>query len=46
MTIKTLYEQDFQQWIEQTIEQLQNSDFSSLDIEHLIEELTDLGKSE
>ncbi|NES23810.1 MAG: DUF29 domain-containing protein [Symploca sp. SIO3E6] len=46
MTIKALYEQDFQQWIEQTIEQLQNSDFSSLDIEHLIEELTDLGKSE
>lgn len=43
---KSLYEQDFQQWIEQTIFQLQNGKFESLDIEHLIEELTDLGKSE
>lgn len=42
----TLYEQDLQKWIEQTIATLQKRDFESLDIEHLIEELGDLGKSE
>jgi len=42
----TLYDQDLQLWIEQTIQQLQNHEFGSLDIEHLIEELVDLGKSE
>ena len=43
---KTLYDQDFQKWIETTIYQLQKGDFSSLDIDNLIEELTELGKSE
>ncbi|MGK7872394.1 MAG: DUF29 domain-containing protein [Xenococcaceae cyanobacterium] len=43
---KNLYDQDIQLWIEQTIRQLQNREFESLDLEHLIEELTDLGKSE
>lgn len=42
----TLYERDLQLWIQQTIQQLQNHEFESLDIEHLIEELVDLGKSE
>ncbi|TAF05892.1 MAG: DUF29 domain-containing protein [Nostocales cyanobacterium] len=42
----TLYERDLQLWIEQTIQQLQNHEFASLDIEHLIEELIELGKSE
>ena len=41
-----LYDQDLQLWIEQTISQLKNREFDSLDIEHLIEELIDLGKSE
>ncbi len=41
-----LYHSDLQLWIEQTIQQLQNHEFESLDIEHLIEELVDLGKSE
>ena len=44
--LNTLYERDLQRWIEQTVQQLQNRDFESLDIEHLIEELVDLGKSE
>jgi hypothetical protein len=35
-----------QLWTEQTIQQLQNHEFESLDIEHLIEELVNLGKSE
>ncbi|MFM6513038.1 MAG: DUF29 family protein, partial [Microcystis panniformis] len=38
----TLYEQDLQLWIEQTIHQLQNRQFEQLDIENLIEELKDL----
>lgn len=42
----SLYDQDFQLWIEQTIKQLENSDFEQLDRQHLIEELLDLGKSE
>ncbi|MBK1988457.1 DUF29 domain-containing protein [Sphaerospermopsis aphanizomenoides BCCUSP55] len=41
-----LYERDLQLWIDQTIQQLQNHEFASLDIEHLIEELIELGKSE
>jgi hypothetical protein len=43
---ETLYDRDLQQWIEQTIQQLRNHEFEALDIEHLIEELIDLGKSE
>ncbi len=42
----TVYDHDLQQWIQQTVEQLRNREFGSLDIEHLIEELIDLGKSE
>lgn len=41
----TLYDQDLQSWIEQTIQQLQNHKFEALDIEHLIEELVDLAKA-
>ncbi|MGB5593642.1 MAG: DUF29 domain-containing protein [Crocosphaera sp.] len=43
---KQLYEQDLQLWIEKTIGQLKNHEFESLDIEHIIEELVDLGKSQ
>lgn len=43
---KKLYEQDFQVWLEQTINHLQKREFSALDIDNLIEELTALGKSE
>lgn len=43
---ETLYNQDFQFWIEQTIHQLQKREFESLDVEHLIEELIDLGRAE
>jgi hypothetical protein len=42
----TLYQEDLQLWIEQTIDVLNNRDFNSLDIEHLIEELVALGQSE
>ncbi|PSF34595.1 DUF29 domain-containing protein [Aphanothece hegewaldii CCALA 016] len=43
---QTLYEQDYQLWIDKTIEQLKQREFVDLDFEHLIEELIDLGKSE
>lgn len=42
----TLYEQDFQLWIAQTIYQLEAGEYQALDIEHLVEELVDSGKSE
>jgi hypothetical protein len=41
-----LYDSDFDLWIEQTIQQLKDRQFEQLDVEHLIEELQDLGKSE
>ncbi len=44
--LEPLYEKDFQIWINSTIQHLKNRQFESLDIEHLIEELTGLGKSE
>jgi len=44
--LQTLYAEDFGLWIEQTIQQLQSHKFEALDIEHLVEELADLGKSE
>jgi len=34
----TLYDQDLQLWIEQTIQQLQNHEFEALDIEHILDE--------
>lgn len=43
---ESLYDRDLQDWIAQTIQHLQNREFDRLDIEHLIEELVDLGKSE
>ena len=36
--LKSLYEKDFQLWLQQTIEQLQQRDFEGLDVEHLMEE--------
>jgi len=44
--LQTLYEQDFQGWIEQTIRYLEAGQFERLDAQHLIEELADLGRSE
>jgi len=44
--IEPLYEKDFQIWIDSTIQHLKKRQFESLDIEHLIEELNSLGKSE
>ncbi|REJ40477.1 MAG: DUF29 domain-containing protein [Microcystis flos-aquae TF09] len=42
--LKQLYEIDDSQWLEETVSLLRNHQFSQLDLEHLIEELEDLGK--
>ncbi|MCT7975688.1 DUF29 domain-containing protein [Laspinema olomoucense] len=39
-----LYDTDYQLWLDQTIAQLQTHDFSHIDLENLIEEITSLGK--
>ncbi len=44
--LKPLYETDFELWLQKTVEQLKQRDFNALDVEHLIEELTELSKSE
>ncbi|MFB2877265.1 DUF29 domain-containing protein [Floridanema aerugineum] len=44
--LKTLYETDGFKWLESTIELLKNRQFNALDLENLIEELEDLGRSE
>jgi hypothetical protein len=40
-----LYQQDINQWIAQQIQLLQEQRFAEVDIEHLIVELEDMGKS-
>ncbi|HBE20906.1 MAG TPA: DUF29 domain-containing protein [Cyanobacteria bacterium UBA11149] len=42
----SLYEQDYQLWLEQTLNQLRNGDFDPIDLDNLIEELESLGKSD
>ena len=44
--LQTLYEQDFYAWVEQTAELLRSHHWDTLDLEHLIEEVVDLGKSQ
>lgn len=41
---KTLYDQDFALWIDETVKQLKYGDFSQIDRENLIEEVEALGK--
>ena len=51
MSLKTqvktsLYETDYLLWLETILAQLTVGDFINIDLEHLIEEIQDLGKSE
>ncbi|NCR04760.1 MAG: DUF29 domain-containing protein [Microcystis aeruginosa LG13-03] len=46
ITIPTLYDSDYQLWLENTINQLRRGDFQAVDWQNLLEELADLGKSE
>ncbi|WP_375329307.1 DUF29 domain-containing protein [Microcystis sp. BLCC-F210] len=41
-----LYEKDYYLWLEKTISLLENHQFSDLDLENLIEEISSMGKSE
>lgn len=43
---QTLYEIDYLQWIETTVEKLQSGDYVNVDWENLIEEIEDMGRSE
>ncbi|MBD2440772.1 DUF29 domain-containing protein [Nostoc sp. FACHB-110] len=43
---QTLYNIDYLQWIEATVEKLQSQDYANVDWENLIEEIADMGKSE
>ncbi|MEB3310764.1 MAG: DUF29 domain-containing protein [Snowella sp.] len=45
-TTITLYEQDYLRWTEETAHSLRNKKFDCLDLENLIEEIEDLGKSQ
>ena len=46
MNINTLYEQDFQSWINQQITFLNEKKISALDIPHLVEELEAMAKKD
>ncbi|MCC5642307.1 DUF29 domain-containing protein [Nostoc sp. CHAB 5824] len=43
---QTLYEADYLQWIEITLEKLQSQDYANVDWENLIEEIADMERSE
>ncbi len=43
--MNTLYETDFQSWVEQQTELLKKGRFSELDVQNLLEEMVDMGKS-
>jgi hypothetical protein len=45
-TTSTLYDRDYQLWLENTINQLRRGDFQTVDWQNLLEELADFGKSE
>jgi len=41
-----IYEQDYPEWLDITLSQLQNRDLENIDWEHLIEEITALGNEQ
>lgn len=43
--LSQLYEADFNLWIEQTINHLKKGDLDALDVENLIEEISDMGRN-
>jgi hypothetical protein len=44
--LHNLYDQDYSAWAAKTAELLREGRFSELDVEHLVEELGDMGKSQ
>lgn len=45
MKMNTLYDRDFNLWVNQTVNLLQTGEFNQLDVEHLIEEIQDMGSN-
>jgi hypothetical protein len=45
-TTKTLYDTDFVEWTARTAELLRQGRFDEVDLEHVVEEIEDLGRSE
>jgi hypothetical protein len=45
-SLSSIYEEDYQQWLDQTVLLLKNRQVDSLDYEHLIEELEALGREQ
>jgi hypothetical protein len=43
---KTLYDTDYNLWVQQTVKLLQEGNFNQIDLENLIEEVMSLGRSE
>lgn len=41
-----LYDRDYLQWVDDTVNKLRIGDFASLDMDNLIEEIEDLGRSQ
>ena len=46
LDLNTLYEQEYDQWLEETVKILKNRQLDQLDYDNLIEELETLGRSE
>jgi hypothetical protein len=45
-TIQNLYQIDYYLWLEETLRQLENKDFNAIDLENLIDEVSDLSRRE
>ena len=43
---KILYETDYNQWVNETVQQLRERQFDGVDWDNLIEEIEDMGKSQ
>ena len=46
ISVKSLYEKDYIAWLEQTASLLRQHRFNEVDIEHLLEEIEDMGRRE
>jgi hypothetical protein len=44
--ISSLYDRDYHQWLQETVEALRNRDFDQIDWDNLIEELESMGKND
>lgn len=44
--VQALYETDYLQWIETTVQRIQSQDYAAVDWENLVEEIEDMGRRE